>query len=514
MSVRVRRLALATLLVTIPGCSASGSRAGDSSSGGAPGSGGSGAPGGGANVDARGGRTSAGGVSSTGGGGGTPGTGGSSLGAGGGTQGAGGAPSSPPSGACGIASSRVTITEIDVGVSVVSNEDEAALEPLVISPVASGGSRLAFMSDDAKVHLVTLDSSDRVTGAPLALPANDFSDLYADDAGGVLLLTRDAEGGGTLGCGAPTNLCGTPPSPPIPCHDMYLVRFDGAAETWATKLTSSSAALPPYSTGPTGPSVTMIWWYAHHGRIAFDGSRYAGYFGSALSISQGGCINIHQGDRLKLVGQDGALLGDGFDWGCSHSGYERIVWDPAASTFVTVCKTDNQNRIAFAPSYTTIYPVDLAYSNLGNLVLGSSGGYWLTTSNIRSGQPAGTDGLADVHLLHFSTGAPDRDLVIASDAGSNDRAPHLASYGKDRLLAAWEVSSATGDLAPRDARTLRVQVRSRSTGEAEGGTLDVAVPGNRYQDFVAFPDGSVAYAAPGTSPTKVRVLRIAACTGQ
>jgi hypothetical protein len=246
---------------------------------------------------------------------------------------------------------------------------------------------------------------------------------------------------------------------------MYMVRFDGTAETWATQLTNASAALPPYSTGPTGPQVYMIWWYAHHGRIAFDGSHYAGYLGSAISVTQSGCINIHQGDRMKVVAANGALQTGGFDWGCSHSGYERILWDPTAKKFVTVCKTDNNNRIAFAPSITTIYPVDLSYSNLGNVVLGAGGGYWLTTSNIRSGQTANANGLADVHLLHFSTGAPDKDIVLASDNGLNDRAPHLASYGSDRLLAAWETSSKMGDLVRNDtSRKLVVQVLSRATG--------------------------------------------------
>jgi hypothetical protein len=370
------------------------------------------------------------------------------------------------------------------------------------------------MSNDGKVHVTTLDTSDHVTGASVGFTANDFGDIYADDNGGVLLLTRDAKGGGTLNCGMPTNLCGTPPNPPIPCYDMYMVRFDGAAETWATELTDSSPTLPPYSTGPTGPNVFMIWWYAHHGRIAFDGTNYAGYFGSAISVSQGGCINIHQGDRMKAVNASGAIQTSGFDWGCSHSGYERIAWDPATSKFVTVCKTDNNNRIAFAPNYTTIYPVDLYYSDLGNVVLAQGGGYWLTTSNIRAGQTPNTNGLADVHLLHFTTGAADKDIVLASDAGLNDRAPHLAAYGSTKLLAVWETSTATGDLNPGDPnRKLYVQALNATTGANITTTYQVTgVAGNRYQEFRGFPDGSVAYPAPGSTATKIKILRILPCT--
>jgi len=408
----------------------------------------------------------------------------------------------------------VRITEIDLGTTAVMDEDEAALHPLALSAVPSGGGRLAFMGQDGKVHVLSLDAEDHVTGTAMTLAAHDFQDLYADDAGGVVLLTRDAEGGGTLNCGEPTNLCGTPPSPPVPCFDMYLVRFDGQAESWARKLTNSSASLPPYSTDKNGDSVFMIWWYAHHGRIAFDGTNWASYFGAAISVSQDGCINIHQGDRMQVVSPSGQVLAghNSFDWGCSHSGYERILWDPTAGKFVTVCKTDNNNRIAFAPDIKTIRPVDLAYSNLGNLVTAVGGGYWLTASDLQSGQPAMSDGLADVHLLHFSTGQADKDLLLASESSANERAPHLAAYGDSLLLAGWETSTQSGELGTRAPRTLMLQVLDRQTGAAVGAPFAAGVSGNRYQDFRSFPDGSVAYAAPGSSSSKVKVLRVLPCS--
>ncbi|WP_438020248.1 hypothetical protein WMF18_14760 [Sorangium sp. So ce315] len=39
----------------------------------------------------------------------------------------------------------------------------------------------------------------------------------------------------------------------------------------------------------------------------------------------------------------------------------------------------------------------------------------------------------------------------------------------------------------------------------------VDVLGNRYQDLVAFPDGSVAFVAPGSASTTIKVLRIPPC---
>jgi hypothetical protein len=450
----------------------------------------------------------------------------------GGTSGASGVSPTDDGETCGITTDKIRITEIDVGAAVVNNEldsnpPQPGLMPIAISPIPSGGSRVAWMGTDSMVHITQLDANDQVVaGSTFGLPAVDLQDIYADDNGGVLLLSRNAMGGGNLNCGNINNLCGASASYPTtdPCYDLYMVRFDGTTETWATELTDSTTALPPYDTSATSSSIVyFVWWYAHNGRIAFDGSHYAGYFGTAISVSQA-CtdatstlttgINIHQGDRMKIVNAAGVIQTGGFDLGCSHSGYERVIWDPTATKFIPVCQTDNNNRIAIAPNYATVYPVDLSYSSLGNVVVASGGGYWATVSNIRPGQPAGMYGLADVHLLHFSTGTADQDITLASDPGLNDRAPHLASYGTGRLLAAWETSTAIGVLAANDKnRKLYIQALDSATGAAEGPPVNVAaITGNRYQDFRTFPDGSVAYPAPGSTSTKLKIVRVLPCS--
>jgi hypothetical protein len=432
-----------------------------------------------------------------------------------------------PAGACQASMDRVRITEVDLGTSVVNNEDEVNLKPLVIAPMTSAGARVAFMGSDGMLRVAQLDASDHVTGSITQLVGYDFGALLADDAGGVVLLTRPAQGSGDKHCGTLSNLCGSTASLPSTqaCFDMYLVRFDGTNETWATQLTQSSAARPPYLTSATDTQrVVYIWQqYAHHGRLAYDGMNYAAYYGAAISVSQkcvnsdsalANAVNIHQGDELRVVGPTGTLSTsrNAFDWGCSHSGFERVVWDPAGSKFVPVCKTDNNNRIAIAPNYTTVLPVDLAYADLGNLVVGTAGGIWLTTSNIGAGQPAAGRGLAQVLLLHFAGGMADKTITLSGDATRNQRAPHLAAYGKSRMLAAWESSSAAGDLSRNDKnRKFHLQVLNASSGELEGPPLDVVFQGNRYQDLVAFPDGSVAFTAPGSSATKIKILRVLPC---
>jgi hypothetical protein len=159
-----------------------------------------------------------------------------------------------------------------------------------------------------------------------------------------------------------------------------------------------------------------------------------------------------------------------------------------------------------------ILPVDLWYSDLGDLVTATGGGYWLAASDARPGQPANAAGFSDVRLLHLDTGAADQNLLLASEPALNVRGPHLAAYGPTRMLAAWETTPRPGDLVRHDAgRRMYVQALSRATGAAEGAPFSVGVTGNPYQELVAFPDGSVAYVAPGSSSTKVKILRILPC---
>ncbi|CAH0484866.1 unnamed protein product [Peronospora farinosa] len=408
---------------------------------------------------------------------------------------------------------RVRITEVNVDDVVDYNEDEAALKLVAIASLPSGGSRIAFHSGD-NVIVRELDANDELVSSNTAVevPLHDFADIYADKNGFVLLGTRDAEGGGTLNCGDPTNLCGVAPDPPVACYDMYMVRYDGTKEKWATKLTSSSSSLPPYSSSKTGENVYMIWWYQHHGRIASDGTNWAAYFGAAISTSEGGCINIHQGDRMKVVNPSGTITTDkeSFDWGCSHSAYERITYDNRTESYVMICKTDSGNRIISPKDWdSTIYPVDLAAANLGDIVPDSNPSnkkYWATVSS-------GNGDNAKVHLIHFAMNAAASEDITLGGTDANERAPHLASIGNGGMLAVWEGSSSGGDLAEDDVRTMYAQVLDASTGKIISSkvTVDKSVVGNRFQALKTFPDGSVAYLSKGKNDTSLQVVRFFGC---
>ncbi len=540
-------LSLVALSVACGTSSGSGVGPGSSTASGSQGSGGS-------SGSSAGGRGSSGGAtaSSTPGGSASGSASGSSSSGSGFSTPDGGFGSSGDGGACSSSlASRVRITEIDVGGAYAYNEVDnngaaLGLTPLAISPLPGGGSRIAYLgSGDGMVHVATLDANDAlVAGSAFALPAYDFQDLYADARGGVLLVSRSALGStANNNCGDITHLCGLVANYPTAaaCFDLYMVRFDGTSETWATKLTDTTATVPAYGTDAnTGGNVIFIWSeYAHNGRIAFDGTNYGAYFGAAITVPGQSCVgqstmttgvNIHQGDRMKVVGPTGTVQTGGFSFGCSHSGYERILWDSRSGKYVTVCKNDladgtASGRLALAPNFnaaaSVIAPLDLSYSDFGSVLAAGGGGYWAISSDIRAGQTANMNGLADTHLFHFTTptATADKNLTLVSDA-ENDRAPHLAAYGAGQMVAAWEESTALGDLAQNDKnRKMFVQILDSTTGAAPAGSdattagpLNVAVLGSRYQDFRAFPDGSVAYPAPGSTNTKLKILRILSCS--
>ncbi|HMA96350.1 MAG TPA: hypothetical protein VKP30_26875, partial [Polyangiaceae bacterium] len=383
-------------------------------------------------------------------------------------------------GAC--ASPAVRVVEVDLGIAVTGYGREGDTDPfpMAIAAMPSGGSRLAWLGTDQKVYVAELDCEDHLVGAPFSVPAVDLQDVVADDAGGVVLLTRDATNGGTDNCGT-GKLCGGTSSP---CRTMWMVRFDKSGNVeWETQVTNLSDSLAGYQNG-----ARFIWWYQHHGRLAFDGSNYAAFFGVAITVNNGSCVDIHEGDRMQVVGPTGTLLTghNSFEVGMSHAWTSRIAWDPRASKFAMADATDNNCRIAIPGSATTIASgtCDGTLFN-GDLVLATSSGYWDAWSQ------GGT-----IKLEHFTTGKSDKTVTAGKAAH-----PHLVSYGDHNMLLAW--SSGSG---------MSAQVRdSGDTADPLGSEFTIAVSDHDYGAFKAYPDGSVAYAASGSTNRSVKVARVMPC---
>lgn len=316
-------------------------------------------------------------------------------------------------------------------------------------------------------------------GTPLTVPAVDLQDIIADDDGGVVLVTRDAANGGTDHCGD-GQLCGGTSSP---CRTMWMVRFDSTGSiAWETEVTNlSSAGLAGYDDG-----ARFIWWYQHHGRLAFSGSTYAAFFGVAITVDNGGCVDIHQGDRIQMVSTTGELLSEGsLAVGMSHAWTSRILWDPRSSAFMASDATDNDCRIANPYGAQTIARGDCDGTLFnGDIVMSTSGGYWNAWSQ------GGT-----IRLEHTTGAASDQTI---ESAGSSQH-PHLVAYGAENMLLTWGAGGAQ-----------TAQVRSAGDGSAIGAEFTIAANDEPYHAYKAYDDGSVAFPATAGG-SSVQIVRVMPC---
>ena len=385
-------------------------------------------------------------------------------------------PPPPADGTCARqpgASPATTVSDVNVGVAVTGYGQEGDTEalPMAIAAMPTGGSWLAWLGTDSKVYLGRLDCADKLIGTPTSFTGIDLQDVQADSTGGVLLLTRRGD------CHTGP-LCGGTSSP---CNTMHMIRFDTAGQlVWERQVTNLTDARGGYDDG-----ARFVWWYQHHGRLATDGSNYAAYFGVAITVQNGACVDIHEGDRMQVVDANGALTsGQGsFDFGCSHAWTSRIVWDPRTKHFVMVCATDNSCRIAQPNPYRTVVAGTCDGTLFGgDLVLASTAGYW--TASSQGGK---------ARLSHFTTGTA--DSTVTTSAATDH--PHLVSYGSGQMLLAWESGS-----------SMLAQIFDAGTGTAVGSQFTINVRDHSYQAFKPYPDGSAAYPAAGSTTTSIKIARV------
>ena len=154
-----------------------------------------------------------------------------------------------------------------------------------------------------------------------------------------------------------------------------------------------------------------------------------------------------------------------------------------------ICRSDAFPQVGLNVNASKlVFAIDAANSAVSNVVLAAqANNYWTLVSN------TGT-----LHLFRFtSAGGTAADVNL----GSGNK-PHLVTYGS-HLFGAWVASGST----------MVGQVLDASTGAAIGSTVPIAAPSNQFQDFREFPDGSVAYPAPGSSGTKIKIVRVMPCDG-
>ncbi len=372
------------------------------------------------------------------------------------------------------AAPSVKVTQVSLPAKVAGYGQEGDTEnlPMAIAARPDGGSWLAWLSTNGKVYLGRLGCDDKLVGTPTSFTGIDLQDVQADAKGGVILLTRKGNCGGGALCGGTSS----------PCNTMHMIRFDlNGKLVWERQVTNLTGDRTGYDDG-----ARFIWWYQHHGRLATNGSDWAAYFGVAITVKNGNCVDVHEGDRMQVVNASGKPVSghkDAFEVGCSHAWTSRIVWDPRTKRFVTVCATDNACRIAQPNPYRTVAAGTCDGTLFGgDLVLARSKGYWTAWS--QGGK---------IRLEKFTTGKS----VSSISTGIGSAHPHLVSYGSARMLLSWQSGSG-----------IAAQVYDAGTGKAVGARLTIAARDHSYQAFKAYADGSVAYPAAGASTSAVTIARV------
>ncbi|GIE76688.1 hypothetical protein Aph02nite_26380 [Actinoplanes philippinensis] len=369
-------------------------------------------------------------------------------------------------------SAKVTQVSLPAKVAGYGQEGDTENLPMAIAARPDGGSWLAWLGTNGKVYLGRLGCDDKLVGTPTSFTGIDLQDVQADAEGGVVLLTRKGNCGGGALCGGTSS----------PCNTMHMIRFDlNGKPVWERQVTNLTGSRTGYDDG-----ARFIWWYQHHGRLATNGSDWAAYFGVAITVQNGNCVDVHEGDRLQVVDASGKLLTghrDAFEVGCSHAWTSRVVWDPRTKRFVAVCATDNSCRIAQPNPYRTVAAGTCDGTLFGgDLVLARSSGYWTAWS--QGGK---------IRLERFTTGKSTSTI----DTGIASAHPHLVSYGTGRMLLSWQSGSG-----------IAAQLYDSGTGKAVGGRLSIAVKDHSYQAFKAYADGSAAYPAAGATTSSIKVARV------
>ncbi|HWS37870.1 MAG TPA: hypothetical protein VN408_34695 [Actinoplanes sp.] len=367
---------------------------------------------------------------------------------------------------------KVTTVSLPAKVTGYGNEGDTEKIPMAVAARPDGTSWLSWLGTDGKVYLGKLGCDDKLVGKPTSFVGIDLQDVQADATGGVILLTRK----GNCGSGP---LCGGESSP---CNTMHMIRFDNnGKQVWQRQVTNLTASRTGYSDG-----ARFVWWYQHHGRLATNGSDWAAYFGVAITVKNGKCVDIHQGDRIQVVNKSGNLVAghkDAAEVGCSHAWTSRIVWDPRTKRFAAVCATDNGCRIAQPNPYRTVATGTCDGTLFGgDLVLAKGKGYWTAWSQ------GGT-----IRLEKFTTGKSTTTIKT----GISSKHPHLVSYGANRMLLSWQSGA-----------SMAAQVYNATTGAKVGARLTLAVKDHDYQAFKSYADGSAAYPATGGTTGTIKIARV------
>lgn len=386
---------------------------------------------------------------------------------------------------------RITSTELTVEAPIAytaSTVYDAYTfdQRLQLAARAEGDALLAWVEAGSgqtpkDIRVTPLSASLQRAGDDAVVAGNELSGLVPQ-SDGFAVLVRDLDPGPSvaLNDGVDNNID----------YAATLVRVRNGKEAFRVPLTGKNAPTP-------SDNYTLFL----YGSLRWDGTRYGAYFdtrGGMGSAAQG-----HNGDRLTYMDDSGHQVKGGWDWGCSHS-YRRALFPIANADFFALCVSDAYPQLGLQvvnSIYTSSSPTNPAldlrdltqlYDSVAQLPDGSFAIVWGSTH--ADNQP--TD-------LAFAKISADRKLVgaspvyLTSTPSVAEAYPHVALYGTDRLLVAWDEldNSTTCTHVGCDGKYVATHVRLLDFS-GKFVTDDVAIPGpmNTFAEITHFPNGDLGWA--------------------
>ncbi len=370
-------------------------------------------------------------------------------------------PDCPP---CGPLDERVTVTEIDVSpVSVVTSAGSywSGNRPVILSTLSDGTGRVAWLGSDQQVHITPLTAVDTRAGPDTTIPADEVRGFVAHPDGNALLIVRGDE--------------------------MALLRLDSAG---SVDFEVSFVGNNDHT--QTGDEWISDW--MHEGRLAFDGSRYAVYFG--LTRNWGPDSGEHQGDMLRFINSDGSDAGGGWSWGCSHSMDVRL-W-PNPDRFGPVCLSDCYPGKGIYFNHNTLVSVEdgncagSTSAELGGMVP-VDGGFLLTYASETGRQSY------DVAFVPLdASGSPQTEVFLTDTPSVDERNVHLVLYGTN-LLVFWHEGTA------------HLMVQMDRTGTLLGPPVEITAEAGQCNDMTNFANQDAGWAYAWDDRTRLKIVRVAYC---
>jgi len=353
---------------------------------------------------------------------------------------------------------RMTVTKVSVEaqINLGSGYDNPSsfwegtpLRPVIFAPQPDGGAKIAWTDNKGAIHITPVNKKFQRCGDDRVIQSGLLRDVVAHDDGSALLVLQN---GG-----------------------MMLYRFRGKETVFGIRLVGN------YSSA------------MHMGTVAFNGEKYATYFG----VHDGG----HEGDALRFVSPKGQILAGGWGWGVSHSIDMRVAL--AGKKFMPLALSD-------------AYPGTGIWFNHSQKRVSY---VWGDFSGSTGGRIGGITALGDRMYVAFSSKEGGRSHWSAALADFAQKSPHeqkihkyvhdsktdqvnvkIARYGNDRLMLSWlEKGTWEREFQLYDAD-------GKPTGEME----ILPVRASARADMVTLANGDVVWAHTwGKDKRVLKIVRIA-----